>query len=182
MNWIMITSFVMFFIITALLYMANEDNHADSILGKIWEGICCILTSLFGGLILGGLLGGFICFIGRGSLEREERIVQNYDLIALDTNEDIHGSYSNFFFVGSGYIGEDMYYHFYYNTIQGIKYEKVLAEDCFIIETNDDPQYKIYGQYYKDKESVFYEPSLIRESRRILYIPKGTIKNNYKVN
>ena len=182
MNWILITCFVVFFIITGLLYLANEENHANSILGWIWEGICCIFTASFGSLFFGGLLGALICSIGRSDLEREEKVYQSYNLVALDTNEDINGSYSNAFCVGSGHIGEDLYYHFYYNTLQGIKYKKVIAEDCFIIETGDKPSYKIYGKYYKKVESVFYQAGVIEETRKVLYIPKGTIKSNYKVN
>jgi hypothetical protein len=182
MNWIMITCFAVFFMIFVILYFINEENHADSTLGMIWEGICCIFTASFGGLFFGGLLAAFICDIGRRDLEREERVYQSYNLVALDTNEDINGSYSNMFFVGSGRIGEDLYYHFYYDTPQGIKYKKVMVEDCFIIETGEKPSYKIYGEYYKKVESVFYEVGIIEETREVLYIPKGTIKSNYKVN
>ena len=182
MNWTMIPCFAVFFIGTALLYFANEDNHAESTLGWIWEGICCIVMASFGGFFFGGLLTVFICAVGQKDLEREERVQQSYSLVALDTNEDANGSYSNIFFVGSGHIGEDLYYHFYYNTPQGIKYKKVIAEDCFIIETGDKPSYKIYGKYYKKVESVFYQAGVIEETRKVLYIPKGTIKSNYKVN
>ena len=182
MSWITVMCIVVFFIITAILYLINEDNQAESILGRIWEGICCIFMASFGGLFFGGFLSAFIHFIGRGSLETEERVYKSYNLVALDTNEDINGSYNSIFFVGSGHIGEELYYHFYYNTPNGIKYNKVRAEYCYIIETGEKPSYKIYGEYYKKVESVFYEPDIVEETREVLYIPKGTIKANYKVN
>lgn len=182
MNWIIITCMSVFFILGALFYLSNPDNDAETVLGKLWEAICCVFVSACFGIIFGGLLGGFICLIGRGSLETEEKVVKNYELIALDTNEDTHGSYSSVFFVGSGYIGEEMYYHFYYDTPQGIKYKKVRAENCYIIESNEKPSYKIYGEFLKKTKSVFYRPYLEREAREVLYIPKGTIKSNYKIN
>lgn len=182
MDWITVMCTVVFFIITALLYFLNEENHAESTLGWIWESICCIFMASLGGLFLGGSFSGFIYSVSRGTLQREERVYQSYTLVALDTNEDVSGSYSSAFFVGSGHIGEDLYYHFYYSTSQGIKYKKVKAEHCYIIETNEKPSYKIYGDYYKKVKSVFYEPNMINKTKEVLFIPKGAVKSNYKVN
>lgn len=182
MNWIVSISFAVFFIIFLYLYIINPDNQANSILGWLWEGACCLFFAIVCGGIFGGILAGIICFIGRSSLEKEERVSQKYDLVALDTNEDMHGSYDNFFFVGSGYIGEDIYYHFYYSTKNGVKYKKVRAENCFIIETSESPRYEVYGKYYKKSGSIFYQTDLVDNTKEVLYIPKGTIKNNYKVN
>lgn len=182
MNWIMIVSCIVFFILGIVFYMSNPNNYASTFLGKIWELICCFFVSLFFSIIFGAIFGGFINFIGRMTLETENKIHKSYELVALDTNEDINGSYSNFFFVGSGYIGEDIYYHFYYKTSNGIKYDKIRAENCYIVEMDDTPSYKVHGEYYKDTSSVFYDKDLIRETKKVLYIPKGTIKSNYKVN
>ena len=183
MDWIMWLSCGIFFILFALLYIINPDNNEkETFLGKSWETICCLFVSSIGGLFFGGLFSGFVYFIGRCGMEKEEIITQSYNLMVLDTNEDISGHYNNLFFVGSGHIGEENYYHFYYNTHNGIKYIKVLAEYCYIIETKEKPSYKVYGNYYKKSKSVFYTNSLINETKKVLYIPKGTIKSNYKVN
>lgn len=120
--------------------------------------------------------------IGESCLDTEERVIRSYNLVALDTNEDIEGSYSNFFFIGSGYIGEELYYHFYYKTSKGIKYKKVRAEECYIIETTDKPSYKQYGEFIKDTTAFFYSDGVKEDGRQVLFIPKGTIKSNYKVN
>lgn len=183
MDWIMWVSCGIFFIIRVFLYIIDPDNNKkETFLGKVWETICCLFVSTLGGLFLGGLCGGLIHFIGRCSLEKEEKVTQSYDLVALDTNEDINGHYNSLFFVGSGHIGEDNYYHFYYNTPNGIRYKKVLAERCYIIETKEKPSYKFYGTYYKKSKSVFYTNDIINETKKVLYIPKGTIKSNYKLN
>lgn len=178
MNWIMMISFIVFFMLTALLYLDALGNYADSLLGGIWQIICCITTACFGGLILGGIVSGIIVFIGRTTLKHEEKVYQSYDLVTLDTNEDINGS----FFLGCGYIGEDMYYHFYYKTQDGTQYDKIRATRCYIVETNEKPSYKIYGEFFKKTESIFYSDDIRFETKKVLYIPKNTIKNNYKVN
>src|SRR5690606_31870528 len=102
---------------------------------------------------------------------------------ALDTDKETVGSHSSIFFVGSGYIGEEMYYHFFYETSNGVKYDKIRADGkVYIVETNDTPKVVKYYIYFKDKESIFYDSKPRRHTKTVLYIPKGTIKNNYKVN
>lgn len=170
------------FIVLLLAYLANEDNHRESTVGKIWEFCCGMFVASFGAFFIGGILLCIVSGIGENSLDREERVVSSYNLVALDTNEDMQGSYSSMFFVGSGHIGEEMYYHFYYETPKGIKYNKIRAEDCYIIETSDKPSYKKYGEFIKDTTAFFYDEGCQKDGRKVLYIPKGTIKSNYKVN
>lgn len=172
MKAIVITIFTILFI----LFLIGRVHKTNG--WKIWEIIICVLSA---GLF-SGMLSGIILIFGQCGLEQEERLTASYNLVALDTKENIQGSYSNLFFVGSGYIGEELYYHFYYETINGIKYEKLAAKNCYIIETKEKPSYKKYGMYYKDKESIFYHSNEQSEGKQVLYIPKGTIKTSYKVN
>ena len=118
--------------------------------------------------------------------ETKEVALETNRLVALDTNEDINGSYSTTFFVGRGYIREDLYYHFFHETVNGIKYEKVRAENSYpgtyIIETDEEPRYVKYGLFYANPEDKYYNPEMIRRTRNVLYIPKGSIITNYRVN
>lgn len=166
------------FIILFLTRLVLIDNRRQSFLGKVWSFLCGLIISSVLSFFIGGIITLVICTAGENILEREERIMYSVDLITLDTNEDIRGT----FFVGSGQIGEEMYYHFYYKTLKGIKYKRVLSEDCYIIETDEKPSYKKYGQFIKDTTAFFYTSGSKGDGRQVLFIPKGTIKSNYKVN
>jgi hypothetical protein len=140
--------------------------------------------------ILGGIVAGAISTFlyvesKRSDLKVVEKPYLKYSLVSLDANEDVNGSYAQSFFVGSGYIGEDLYYHFFYNTSKGIKYEKRRAERVYIIETDTIvPSYIEYGYFFLEKDSleIGYYPEMRSRSRDVLYIPEGTIKRDYKVN
>lgn len=164
-----------FIIILALFLTWRFKEEPDAWLSNIFQGL---IVSFFVAVVL----CAFVTAFGQTTLETEERVGKSYELVALDTEKETVGGYSSIFFVGSGYIGEEMYYHFFYNTSKGIKYDKIKAESCYIIETQDTPKYIEYHRYYKDKESIFYDSSSLGVSRTVLFIPKGTIKNNYKVN
>lgn len=167
---------IIFIVVTVVLLIISFSNNPDKWFGNV-------LASLTGGFIVSGVLSIFILFFGQTQLEIEERVGSSYNLVALDTDKETVGSYSSIFFVGSGYIGEEMYYHFFYETSNGVKYDKIRAEGkVYIVETNDTPKVVKYYEYYKDKESIFYDSESQRHIKTVLYIPKGTIKNNYKVN
>lgn len=171
-----------FTILLFILFRDGLNSKGKTISEKLLEWIPCGIASSIIGFIFGTFFTVTIDFFGKDSLPVYEKISKSYDLVSLDTTKDINGNYQSAFFVGSGFIGEEMYYHFYYKTRSGIKYEKLRAQECFIVETNDKPTFKKFGRYYKNNGSIFYDPFEIQETKKVLYIPKGTIKNNYKVN
>ena len=79
-----------------------------------------------------------------------------------------------------------MYYHFFYDTEHGIRYQKERAaqKNFYLKEINGKPTYKRYGTFYKKehKNSIFYEPYVVERTKDVLEIPKGTVKTHYKVN
>lgn len=179
--WSLLTV-ITFIIIYRYFYSETDIPNKKTLFSKIAaHSVYSIIV-----LLLSGITSGFFLAmtfsIGIAVMDKEERVDSSYELVSLETNEDIHGSYSNLFFVGSGYIGEDLYYHFFYKTSKGTKYKKIKAENCYIIETDSIPSYTKYALFLKDTDSFFYEVSKPQESRQVLYIPKGTIKANYKVN
>lgn len=170
-----------FFIISMIVYFISEYEPNNDIFNKTFDTIISTIRNLLISLLFSFILTGIIWGIGYSNLDIEEKITSQYDLVSLDTNEDVNGNLT-IFFVGSGYISEDLYYHFFYNTSRGIKYEKIRAEQCYIIETNDKPKFVKYGMYPSDPTDFFYDEDEVRSGRKVLYIPKGTIKTNYKVN
>lgn len=150
--------------------------------------------SIFGVLIVWGILAalasGLIFFVSKSivqdKFETYETVYVERELRALDTNEDINGRQGMFFFVGSGYINEDLYYHFFYDTENGIRYQKERAsqKDFYLKEINGKPTFKRYGAFYdrKHENNIFYKETLVHRTKDVLEIPKGTVKTRYTVN
>lgn len=169
--------FLPVFIVFFLYSILGDTEFRDD--GNIFAAF---FFSGIASFILSGIVFTFFASYKTDNLPTEERAYASYHLVALDANEDLNGSFQQTFFIGSGYIGEDLYYHFYYDTKNGIKYVKRRAESIYIIETDDQPKYVKYGSYISDTSSIFYKPGRRYETRDVLYIPSGTIKKNYKVN
>lgn len=145
--------------------------------------------------MLVGLISFFISVIYKGGQEvrimdeyiRVEKPYMTYDLKTLDADNQIEGKSRSMFFVGSGYVREELYYQFYVNTPKGIEYIKVSAEDkypgTYIIETDSiKPKYVRYGEFYADSTKKYYTSKRINRTRDVLYIPKGSIKVGFKIN
>lgn len=178
MTFIYIAYFLLPFFTIMFLYSILGDTKFKDDGNYIGAFLICAITSVF----ISGLVFTVYSNVKISNMEKEEKIVYNYNLTSLNSSQDINGSYSNMFFVGSGYINETLYYHFFYETKKGIIYTKQRANDVYIIETEEDPKFVIYGMYLSDTSNVFYNNKLLHKSRKVLYIPKGTIKRNYKVN
>lgn len=101
-----------------------------------------------------------------------------YEIIALDFESATGGS----FFIGSGTIDSKMYYHFFIKESEGIKYTKASADEVFIVESIGTPRYVIFSNFMKNSDDILYTPKRISISKKILYVPRGTIKTNYKIN
>lgn len=157
------------------------------ILGMDEDGLIKrFFISIFGGAFFGLIAIGIIVMGGQSRLETKEVPWRKYELVTLDSRESTEGKFQSFFFVGSGYIGEELYYHFYIDTPDGIKYQKERAEgsSIFIKECECEPYYLEYNEKYVDSTSIFYQDGFnySTATKRVLYIPKGTIKRDFKVN
>jgi len=161
--------------------MFGNTEFRDS--GNVYGGL---FFSAIIALVISVLILMFYGISQRSNIPLEEKVVVSYNLTSLDANEDINGEFSQSFFVGSGYIGEDLYYHIFYEKIKGGEimqvYDKIRAESIDISETDGNPRYTIYGNYMTDTTNYYYSPNIQETTRSVLYIPKGTIKKNFKVN
>jgi len=150
--------------------------------------------AIFGTMVIWGVLtamaSGIVFLASKNHVQKNfetyETVYLTRELRSLDANEDINGRMGMAFFVGSGYINEDLYYHFFYDTEHGIRYQKERAaqKNFYLKEINGKPTYKRYGTFYKKehKNSIFYEPYVVERTKDVLEIPKGTVKTHYKVN
>ena len=167
-----------FIIFLIFLCVYLNDKKKGNI--KFWEIIIIIFPCAFFATITFTLHS----IIAKANMKTYELIYKEYEIVALKDNNDING---NSYFLGSSYIEERLYYHFYYNDKgRGIKYKKIDAEgnypSVYIIETNEkNPKYIRYGSFYKNKKNAFYTSSMISETRDVLYVPKGSIKRKFQL-
>lgn len=139
------------------------------------------------GFFIGFLLFGFVSHIITSDIKpSKEIIISSYPLVNLQSSDELNGKYSSVFFVGSGYINEVKFYVFYKVLKSGdIKYEKVRASD-YLLNFSDKPKIITYGKKYNEEERkniwlLENDKNKIYESRKVLYIPEGTLKTNFKI-
>jgi hypothetical protein len=130
--------------------------------------------------ILWSILGIVLGFIIALALPAEVKIVKTtYKLETLQDNDNLKGS----FFLGSGQIEGEMKFVFYYEDNNGFKLDQVDYNKVLIKYSNEDPKIEIFKQEYIKNSIInifaidclgcgFYP-------KYIIYVPKGTIKNNY---
>lgn len=145
------------------------------------EEISSYLLSVVLG-VLGALTGGFVGFlIALYIPSKTETIIDTYYLEALQDNNN---SETSSLFLGSGYINGEMKYVFYYETDGGYKMKQLSYDNALIKYTNETPKVETYREEQTDafinKFSV-YMGSCGCNNKNIIYVPKGTIKNNYNL-
>lgn len=192
MGTLIIHSVLLSTIITLLIVIiVTYKKNYESIRYWIKSYLSVIFASGFFYLVLFSVIYGVIQSSYQNNVENlVEKPYKTYELLSLNDNKNIDGSLSMMFFVGSGYIGENLYYYFYIkNSETGLielKKERADREynnDIYIkeIKKGEKPKYIKYGYFIKDNESIWYDPYLVRKTKSILYIPKGSILNEFKL-
>lgn len=127
-----------------------------------------------------------ICFgiglIVAGALPSEERTVvrRTYYLQSIQDNSNTEGT----FFLGCGSVDEEMKYTFYYKTNKGFKIKQIPCKEATIIhkEVNKKPRAELVINKRKDDNTIMdYFSIVIDRPNYNIYVPKGTIKNNYNL-
>lgn len=138
-----------------------------------------LLESIVIGLLLGALLSLSGLLIGIGISyalpQKNIRATEIYKLEALQDNNGIHG----YFFIGCGNIDNKMQYVYYYEK-NGSYYNDAIETKGVEIKYVDS-NYRIEKYYDKAVEKAFINYFALdgENPTYILFIPKGSIKNNY---
>lgn len=97
-------------------------------------------------------------------------------IVALKDNQNISGS----FFIFGGYEDEDLYYYYAEETDIGIRTNKVLAKDAYIIYDNNNPRIEeIEAVKFKHWWNYIYAFPLDNYTK--LYVPDGTVTSDYNI-
>ena len=126
-------------------------------------------------LFIGAMLGAFIAF----ALPAKTEIVKTtYNLEALQDNNSIKGS----FFLGSGQIDGKMKYVFYYEKDGYYKLEQADYNKVKVKYSDEKPKAELFNR--KNVKDAFINNFAIDFNyyqEYIIYVPKGTIKQNYSL-
>lgn len=151
------------------------------------------LSTLLILVLINLLLIGSISFFSNTELEKTVEKTEDYPLVSLSLTTETQGD----FFLGTGTVQGKAYYYFYLKNGNKYRLNKIPAEDTDLEESNNPIYEKKYsmpmvknipGKFNKllglnDAESDWHDVSdIYRENpKHILYIPKGSIKQNFSV-
>ena len=149
-----------------LVYSIRDRWPAGILFGIILA--CCIF--LFSTLIIGAISE---CL--PESMVNVEK-TSEYPIIALKYGKGITGS----FYLFSTHMEDGLYYHYAYQTERGYKVEKVKADQCYIVYTEENPRIEKYtGESFKTWVTWIY--AFPRYQHYILYVPEGTITTEFSI-
>lgn len=129
----------------------------------------------FQSLSIGVIIGTAIAF----ALPAKTEIVKtSYNLEALQDNNSVKGS----FFLGSGQIEGKMKYVFYYERDGFYKLEQADYKEVKVKYSDEKPKAERFNR--KNVKDAFINNFAIDRNcyqEYIIYVPKGTIKQNYSL-
>lgn len=146
-------------------------------------GFCTlfIVLSLMMGVIAVGIVYGIGGMVVYGFADKEWVVVKEYKLVSCDNSNAISG----YFFLGSGTIDSKDYYSAMCEYDNGVMHSyRVLAEDSYIYYTENEPKLNIRANRVVKYEwlSKFFDVKSGEQIDYVFYIPKGSIRQVYKLN
>jgi hypothetical protein len=107
----------------------------------------------------------------------EYKMTNDKPIIALQDNIETNGR----FFLGSGTIDEDPVYYYMAEDEFGYKMDTVDTDFAYIQYSKDKPHIETYAPYFTNGFVEFFTGGCISGNRTIIYVPKGSIVENYNV-
>lgn len=180
---LLVIGVIIFVFTLAVILMSNSKNEKTLTIRVItlFVGGCIVITS--------GAVSSAIT-------ERKEdyKLVESQNIVALQDSSNASGR----FLLGSGTIGNNMYYCYYIDTDEGYKYQQINTSDYDVsikyCNDNETPHIEKYDRYTiptsNKKWGWVFNPILIApqahqsvsSAQKIyIYLPEGTIDENYKV-
>ena len=117
---------------------------------------------------------GSVCISFIADVEYE--IASDTQIIALKDNQNVGGS----FYIMGGYVNEDLYYYYATETEFGCKVEKIKSENSYIKYTDGNTHIEKYKPKFVNEFAYLFGLP-VQPSRHIIYCPKGTVTNEFRV-
>ena len=126
-------------------------------------------------ILIGGIIGTAVAF---ALLAKTEIVKTTYNLEALQDNNSVKGS----FYLGSGQIDGKMKYVFYYENDGYYKLEQADYNEVKVKYSDEKPKAERFNRkYIKDAFINNFAIDCNCYQEYIIYVPKGTIKQNYSL-
>ena len=159
---------IILFALLGLVVAVEYVWYGRPILLNIFATMCLICVGAFIGLLVAFILP-----------MKTKTVMESYKIVSLQDNNSSEGN----FFLGSGYMDGKIKYAFYYQKDDGYKLKTVDSENT-TIRYSDNIKCERYKQAeVKSFINYFAIDDLSSESNSeyIIYVPKGTIKENYSL-
>lgn len=147
----------------------------DDCLWSVGECIAMGFLVLIAAVIGSILLMMFSSAAAETCADKTYHVVEDIDIYALQDNITTDGS----FFLGSGHIDDELKYFYVEKTELGYTVKNIDADQAYIQYTTD--------RCHIEKQSYTFDNWFVRliaepiTDRYIIYIPEGSIVNNYSV-
>lgn len=159
-------------VVAAAISMYKDDYEFTGIAEM---GFVVMVSFLLLGFVISRFVGESIA---KNNPEKIEYKTTTQEIIVLKDGKNQEGDY----FLLAGYESKELYYHYAVSTNQGIKVEKIKAENCYIktlsdgktpyIEHNEAIGFKNYS------DNIFAIP---RGEYTVIYVPEGTITTDFSI-
>ncbi len=132
------------------------------------------LYSLLGGIVSLLVLLAFFLL----SFSPVESLYSPVNIVSLQDSNTIEGS----FVLGSGNIDEELTYTFCYgNETDGFQVKQVVAKNCVIKYTDNQPYYQQKASHFNWFGKLLWGRERISQESYILYVPEDTIITEYNI-
>jgi hypothetical protein len=106
------------------------------------------------------------------------------NIVALQDNMTTQGSFSGVFFIGAGYVDEDLYYYYIEKTDDGLHIGPKVPANKAYIQKSDGQPHMTYIWEDRKGESVWKYHFLDAQTaveKYIFYVPDTTVVTDFKV-
>lgn len=107
----------------------------------------------------------------------EYKMTNDKPIIALQDNIETNGS----FFLGSGTVDENPVYYYMAEDEFGYKMDTIDVDSTYIKYSKDKTHIETYTPYFTNGVVEFFTGGCLGSSRTVIYIPKGSIVENYNI-
>lgn len=136
---------------------------------SIWENIKKYIYWVFVIAVISFMI--FLVYVGfYTDANAEYELIGTKQIYSTNLQQQTSGEYSGVFFISSGKIEDKIVYYIYVQSEKGMKLQSFESDSVELVETNKcQPKIETYQRISPE------------DRKFIVYVPTGTIKNNFNI-